>query len=83
MGLLNVGDWVLYEATHMNAKKKVIGQVRHVEHEIVSGWLNVAVYWTDTPFDHPLYSTANLMKKYCTPITKEVADVIIKSNEKE
>lgn len=78
---MKVGSWVLYEATHQRSKKIIIGKVRRVEHEVVNGWLNVLVYWANFPYDHPVYSTTNLMRKYCTPITKEVADVIIKSNK--
>lgn len=77
---MNVGDWVLYEAVHYGAKKRVLGKVRHVAEK----WLDITCYWTDRIHDNPLYTSANLMRKYCTPITKEVADLIIYShNEKE
>lgn len=76
---MNIGSWVLYEATHMGSKKTIVGQVRWVE----PNWVDTTVFWTNNSYDHLLYNTATLMRSYCTPITKEVADVIIKSNQEK
>lgn len=67
----------MYEATHQGHKERRLGKVR---------WCNQAVvdatwYWVDEHADPHLPNTSTVVvRKYCTPLTKEVADVIIKSN---
>ena len=76
MDLLNVGDWVLYEATHQNTKEQRVGMVRWVNPHVVDAtW-----HWVRTPSNATVFASSTVVRCYCTPITKEVADVIIKSN---
>lgn len=76
---MNVGDWVLYEATHQNEKEQRMGMVRAVNTKVV----DVTWYWIKPPSNQVVFASSVVVRSYCTPITKEVADVIIKSNEKE
>lgn len=77
---MNVGDWVMYEATHQGIKEQRVGMVRWVNPYVVDAtW-----HWFREPTNIALYASSKVLRKYCTPLTKEVVDVIIFSNnEKE
>jgi hypothetical protein len=73
---MNVGDWVLYEATHQNTKEQRMGKVRGVNTDVI----DVTWYWIKPPSNQVVFASSVVLRAYCTPITKEVADVIIFSN---
>lgn len=78
---MKTGDWVMYEATHGGTKETRLGKARFVAPE----WVDVTWYWIkDTLVG--LNSSTTVMRKYCTPLTEEVAQVFLtanKLNEKE
>lgn len=73
---MNIGDWVMYEATHSGDKVVKLGKIRWVEPH----WVDVAWYWSDDGF-MGLNSTTNVMRKYCTVLTNEVAQVFLTANK--
>lgn len=77
---MNVGDWVMYEATHQRNKERRVGKLRWVRQT----WVDVTWYWVQEPSNTAVFASSTVALKYCTPLTKEVADLIIYShNEKE
>jgi hypothetical protein len=76
---MNTGDWVMYEATHQGHKERRLGKVRWCNQAIV----DVTWYWVDSEYQDPhpkaFYSTS-VVRKYCTQLTEEVAQVFLTAN---
>jgi len=76
---MNIGDWVLYEATHDGVKEQRLGKVRWLEPH----WVDVTWYWVDEHADPhlPNNSSTSVMRKYCTHLTNEVAQIFLTANK--
>ena len=75
---MNTGDWVMYEATHRGTKERRIGMVRWLEPH----WVDITWHWlSEYVYSAKLFNSSTVMRKYCTPITKEVADIMIRSSD--
>jgi len=75
---MNTGDWVMYEATHQGIPEKRLGKVRWCNQAIV----DVAWYWVDEHADPRLPNNAStVVRKYCTVLTNEVAQVFLTANK--
>lgn len=76
---MKIADWVLYEATHQNEKVKRVGMVRWCNPHVVDAtW-----HWSNEIGRFGNFNSSTVVRAYCTPISKEVADVIIFSNKEK
>lgn len=75
---MNTGDWVMYEATHQGHKERRLGKVRWCNQAIV----DVTWYWVCEDSDpHLPNKSSNVVRKYCTPLTEEVAQIFLTANK--
>lgn len=75
---MNIGDWVMYEATHQGNKERRLGKARFVDPE----WVDVTWYWMEDTLVG-INSATTVMRKYCTPLTNEVAQIFLTANKEK
>jgi hypothetical protein len=75
---MKTGDWVMYEATHQNTKERRLGQVRWLEPH----WVDITWHWlSEYANTAVLFNSSTVMRKYCTPLTEEVAQIFLTANK--
>jgi hypothetical protein len=70
----------MYEATHQGDKERRLGRVRWLEPH----WVDVTWYWlSEYAGSAVLFNSSSVMRKYCTPITNEVAQIFLTANKEK
>lgn len=77
---MNIGDWVMYEATHQGHKERRLGKVRWCNPKVVDAtW-----YWVGSEYQDPhdgVFHSSTVIREYCTVLTNEVAQIFLTANK--